>query len=108
MMIERKNIYDQVPRVLPTELMEDLFGNDNCRIERIVSDGHASPEDFWYDQAESEFVLLLQGGAILQFENKVEMLTLRPGDYLTIPAHCRHRVHWTDPKLKTIWVTIFA
>ena len=22
---------------------------------------------------------------------------LRPGDYLLIPAHCRHRVEWTDP-----------
>lgn len=44
------------------------------RIERIISHGHASPEGFWYDQGQSEWVVVLKGAARLQFEDgTVEM-----------------------------------
>jgi cupin 2 domain-containing protein len=53
---------------LPDELTEILVQAKQCRIERIVADGHVSPPDFWYDQIENEFVLLVQGAARLRFE----------------------------------------
>ena len=31
---------------------------------------------------------------------------LRPGDYVEIPAHARHRVTWTDPDQATVWLAI--
>ena len=27
--------------------------------------------------------------------------------YLNIPAHARHRVAWTDPNQKTLWLAIY-
>jgi len=76
------------------------------RIERIVSHGHASPPGFWYDQAQAEWVLLLQGAAILAFEREAEPVRLAPGDHVHIPAHALHRVEWTDPDRPTIWLAV--
>jgi hypothetical protein len=33
---------------------------------------------------------------------------LGPGDALFLPAHCRHRVTWTDPSSPTIWLALFV
>lgn len=49
--------------------------------------------------------MLLQGIATLEFEK--DSLQLLPGDYINIPAHCKHRIAATDDNLKTIWLTIF-
>src|SRR4051812_48518037 len=57
------NLYDDVPAELPQELASTLLSAGRSRIERIVSHGHSSPPDFWYDQAEHEWVLLLRGAA---------------------------------------------
>lgn len=99
------NIFANVPAQLPEELTEVLVQSPRVRIERIVSHGHASPAGFWYDQAEHEFVLLLQGAARLRYEDSEQ--ELRPGDWVHLPAHCRHRVEGTAPHETTIWLAIF-
>ena len=68
---------------------------------------HSSPPDFWYDQEKNEYVILLKGKAGLAFENRDDVIVVRPGDYLDIAAHVRHRVEWTDPEEDTIWLAIF-
>lgn len=98
-----QNIFDAIPEKLPEELIEQIAGSGNVRIERIVSHGHSSPEGFWYDQEQDEFVLLLQGEAELEFEDGT--VRLKRGDYLTIKAHQKHRVQWTTPGQPTIWLT---
>lgn len=100
-----KNIFDQVSDHLSEELIETICINKNVKIERIVSDGHASEEGFWYEQQEHEFVLLIQGEAELEFEDKT--VRLKPGDYLTIDAGQKHRVKWTAPDMKSIWLVVF-
>ena len=62
------------------------------RGERIVSTGQASPPGFWYDQADGEFVVLVAGAARLRFEDGDAAFDLKPGDWVEIPAHARHRV----------------
>lgn len=99
------NLFDELPNPLPQELTQVLLSARHVRIERIVSHGHCSPADFWYDQAEHEWVLLLTGAARLQFEDGI--VALKPGDFIEIPAHCRHRVDWTTPDEPTIWLTVF-
>lgn len=99
------NIFKDVPEDLPEELVQTLLDNKNIRIERIVSKGHQSKEDFWYDQAENEWVILITGNAVLEFETG--KVTLKAGDYLNIPAHKKHRVAWTDPDVESIWLAIF-
>ena len=76
------------------------------RIERIVSQGHASPPGFWYDQDEHEWVVVLQGSATIQLEGDSEPMNLQAGAYLNIPVHARHRVVSTSPTEKTIWLAI--
>jgi cupin 2 domain-containing protein len=101
-----KNIFNDLPAKLPQEMVETILRTPTVRIERIVSKGHASPEDFCYDQNESEWVLLLKGKARLRFESG-EVVTMQAGDHLQIPAHCKHRVEWTPPDLETIWLAVY-
>lgn len=90
----------------PEELSETLVESGSVRIERIVSRGHASPDGFWYDQDTVEWVVVLAGRAKLQFEGESGLLELNPGDHVNIPAHQRHRVHWTDPDQDTVWLAV--
>jgi len=100
------NLFDTIPQQLPEELTQDLLQNESVRIERIVSQGHASPEDFWYDQEEHEWVLLIQGTASIEFDTG-DVIRLSQGDYLLIPAHQKHRVLSTSNSEKTLWLAIF-
>lgn len=102
-----KNIYKNIPADLPEELLEIIHENKNIKIERILSKGQRSSHDFWYDQNMHEFVLLLQGQAELQLKEKREVVRLSPGDYIIIPAHVKHRVHWTTNVEETIWLAVF-
>ncbi len=100
-----QNIFKGIPDNIPNELTEILCCSNNIRIERIVSEGHVTPDGTWYDQQQNEFVLLLSGAASIEFAE--QEVALQPGDHLTIPAHTKHRVKWTDPKIKSIWLTVF-
>ena len=101
-----RNIYSSIPADLPEELIQDILTAGSFKIERIVSKGHASPQGFWYDQDQNEWVLLLKGSAGLLFEGTDDVLALKPGDYVNIPAHLKHRVEWTDPDTETVWVAV--
>ena len=102
-----ESLFENIPAVLPDELFETLVASHRVRIERIVSRGHASPEGFWYDQEENEFVLIVQGSAGLRVEGMDDILVMKPGDYVNLKAHVRHRVEWTDAACATIWLAVF-
>lgn len=99
------NIFENVPIDLAQEVFESIVNSDAVTVERIVSKGHTSPETGWYDQSRHEWVLVLKGGALLEFEDR-ESVRLNPGDYVNIPAHQKHRVAWTDTFCETIWLAI--
>lgn len=90
------------------ELMQPLAAANGVRIERIVSFGQASPEGFWYDQPEAEWVTLLTGRARISIAGQDGAIAMVPGDTLLLPAHCRHRVDWTDPEQPTVWLAVFV
>ena len=104
--MKAENLLDNPAAELPDELFTTLFQAHDLRIERIVSQGHASPPGFWYDQEENEWVVVLEGSAAVQLEGEAEPVELGRGSYLNIPAHARHRVVWTDPNQKTVWLVI--
>ena len=101
------NLLHDLPDGRATENTDALVARPGLRIERIVSFGQASPEGFWYDQDEAEWVLLLTGAASLRFEDEPEARLLGPGDWLEIAAHRRHRVEWTEPAQPTVWLAVF-
>jgi cupin 2 domain-containing protein len=101
-----KNLFDDIPAALPEELFTTLLAGNGFRVERIVSQGHASPPGFWYDQDENEWFVVLEGRAKLEIEGISETFELQRGSTMSIPAHTRHRVAWTDPREKTVWLAI--
>lgn len=102
-----QNLFHNIPSDLPEEFFEVICQSPGLRVERILSRGHASPADFWYDQEENELVFLLQGQAALQLAGEASARILRAGDYINLPAHCKHRVSWTDPDTTTVWLAVF-
>ena len=100
----RSNLFTDIPQHLTDELCTLLLAGARVRVERIVSHGHASPEGFWYDQDQPEWVVLLKGAARLRFEE--ESVDMLPGNFIDIPAHRKHRVEWTTPDEPTIWLAI--
>jgi len=101
-----KNLLKKIPKNLPAELFETLVRADNIHIQRIVSKGHSSPDEGWYDQEQNEWVLVLKGAARLAFEDGSEV-SMFAGDCLEIAAHQKHRVIWTEPGVETVWVGVF-
>ena len=99
------NIFENIIIDKNKEQFFDLLKNDNIKIERIVSNGQCSPINFWYEQEKSEFVLILKGNAILEFED--EEIELKEGDYININAFTKHRVKYTNKDEPTIWLAIF-
>ncbi len=98
------NLFADLPTPLLDELYTTLLNADNVRIERIVSHGHASPEGFWYDQEQHEWVIVLKGAARLEFEDG--LVEMKPGDFVNIPAHKKHRVEWTRADEPTVWLAV--
>lgn len=101
------NLFSDLPSQLSEELVEVLAQNGHVRIERIVSFGQSSDAGFWYDQAETEWVIVLQGEATLLFEGDSAPRLMKAGDHLTIAPHQRHRVEWTTPQQPTVWLAVF-
>lgn len=102
-----KNIFAAMPAVASQEAFDDLLDVPGLRIERIVSHGQKSPPDFWYEQDEDEWVIILLGSAGLQIEGQDSPIVLTPGDHYWIPAGLRHRVDWTAQDGPTIWLAVY-
>jgi cupin 2 domain-containing protein len=103
---QKGTVFSPAPLSLPQELMEVILATGSFRLERIISSGQATPAGEWYDQETHEWVLLLTGEAGLLFENDPQVIIMKPGDYLLISAHHRHRVEWTASGQPTIWLAL--
>jgi len=101
------NFFSNIPCHINDEVFETIFASDGCGIKRIISKGHQSPPNYWYDQERNEWVMVLKGAAALKFKNSKKIVEMMPGDYVQIPAHCKHRVEWTDPDVETIWLAVY-
>ncbi|MBW1990099.1 MAG: cupin domain-containing protein [Deltaproteobacteria bacterium] len=104
--VRKGNLFERLPQSPEAEEFVDLVKAGGVRIERIVSMGHASPPGFWYDQEAAEWVVLLSGSAGLRFFGREDVLPLSPGDWVEIPAHCKHRVEWTGGDEPAVWLAV--
>ena len=101
------NIFDLPEPLSNDEVFTELLSAEGVRIERIVSSGQTTEAGKWYDQDCDEWVLLVQGVAVLEYENG-EKFRLNTGDHLLIPAHVRHRVDFTSDNPPCIWIAVFG
>lgn len=106
MIVHTASLLADLPKTLAEERFETLLQTPGLRLERILSLGHATPEGEWYDQEQDEWVLLIQGEARLRIEGCAAELSMKPGDTVLLPAHCRHRVEWTTPEEVTVWLAL--
>ena len=102
--MEIVNIYEMPPLPLTEEVTTILSKNENIRIERIISTGQVSD---WYNQDETEFVVLLEGKAVVEYENGTSVAMLK-GDTLLIKPHEKHRVSYTSSEPPCIWLCVFS
>ena len=100
------NIFTHLPKKIPNELFDLLVSAKSLKLERIVSQGQKTKAGKWLVSKRAEFVILLKGAAKLSFKNEAKAIKLKPGDYVNIPAHCAHRVEYTHPKQKSIWLAL--
>jgi len=105
--MEIGDILGDIPDRLSEELSEALVDHGNVTIERIVSKGHRSEQDFWYDQDRNEWVMLVKGEAMLRFEEGDRLVRMTEGSWVNIAAHERHRVEWTTEDTESIWLAVF-
>jgi cupin 2 domain-containing protein len=96
-----KKLYSDNPANGREEFWEILSGS-SFRLEHIKSFGDASEDDSWYDQDQKEWVALINGEAVLEFEEGT--LDLVSGDSLIIEAHQKHRVLSTS--LDAVWIAL--
>ena len=102
----KKNIFEvPVSDSNSQEVFDDLLKTDNFFVERIFTKKAFTNPGKWYDQERDEWVLLLQGEAILEFK-KAQVLHLKAGDYIFIPAHQMHRISHSSVEPKCIWLAI--
>ena len=104
--MEIKNIFSGINIQSPEEIFETIIKTNQFKIERIISSGQSTDEEEWCDQDVDEWVILLKGSAGLLFEDNNEEIIMKPGDYVNIPAHQKHRVEWTDANEETIWLAV--
>ena len=100
------NLFAGFEALAEEERFDTLLTRSNLRIERIVSTGQAGAQGDWYDQPQTEWVALLSGSALLRFEDEAAPRILRPGDWVTIAPHRRHRVEATDAHEPSVWLAV--
>ena len=88
-----------------SETHRELSSMHGVRVGRIVSSHHASPDGFWYDQDDAEWVAVVAGDAVIEFDDG-SMHTMQAGDWIEIPPHARHRIARTGER--TIWLAVYA
>ena len=99
------SIFKNIPEFLPQEIFDVLVKSKDFQLERIVSCGQVT-DSGWLNQDIDEWVILISGAARILFEGESNPIELFSGDYLNIPANTRHRVEWTDPEMKTVWLAL--
>ena len=103
--MKKANLFSDIPEVIEEELFDLIAQKDSVHIERIVSHGHTSPKDGWFEQDKDEWVVLLKGAAKIEFVSE-KPIVMVPGDHINIAAHQKHKVVWTAPGVDTVWLAI--
>jgi cupin 2 domain-containing protein len=103
--IKTQNIFKTNPEKPNEEIFEIILNNKNLKLERIITNGQTTPPGEWYNQENDEWVVLIQGSALILFENE-KFIILNKGDHILIPKNCKHRVQWVDSNQECIWLAL--
>jgi len=99
------NFFNDSGTIANKEKFVQLLNGKSFVAEKIISNGFKSPDNIWMKEKSNEWVMLIKGKAELEFENG-EVLSLKAGDCLNIPANTKHRILYTSKKPFCYWLTI--
>lgn len=102
------NIYSKIPAIKDKEAFHTLLVNKKLKIERIISQGHVTEKGKWLKEERNEWVIVLKGAGKLRFRKDNRLIKLKAGNYVLIPKNTSHRVEWTSPRDKTIWLAVHS
>ncbi|HNX68871.1 MAG TPA: cupin domain-containing protein [Candidatus Omnitrophota bacterium] len=100
------NVFSGLPDARGREVFQTLRKGRGLRIERIVSRGQATPPGQWLCSKAAEWVIVLKGRARLLFKGVPKQFDLKAGEHVFIPRKTSHRVDWTHPKQRTVWLAV--
>ena len=97
------NIFEieKLPGIEEEEIVDILKENEDVKIERIISTGQVSD---WMVQEKREYVLLIQGNAVIEFNDKT--VEMKSGATIFIEKRKRHRVAYTSENPCCIWFCV--
>ncbi len=84
------------------ERTEELARIGPVVVEYILSGQLSSPVD--YDQAHDEWVVVIEGAAVLAVDD--QRIDLNSGDWILLPAHIPHRL--IETRAGTRWLALHA
>ncbi|HEY5959624.1 MAG TPA: cupin domain-containing protein [Polyangiaceae bacterium] len=93
-------VFDSPPAAAGTERIDVLFEQRGVVIERITSSGTQPTQQF--TQPHDEWVLLVRGTATLRIHD--QLVQLRGGDAIPIPAHVTHELLATSDN--ALWIAV--
>lgn len=98
------NLFETSHLTHEKEQSEEILREGTLLIEKLTSFGHPTLSGDWYDQAQREWVALLEGSATLRFQDgrSIEMIK---GDHIIIEPHEVHRVETVS--FDAIWLAVF-
>lgn len=106
-----KNIFKIEKYPENQEIVEILKENNDVKIEKIISKGQTTD---WMIQDKEEFVVLVQGKAVIEFEKNdknekkiIQKVELTAGDSIIIQKYEKHRVSYTSSDPCCIWICVF-
>lgn len=94
------NLTDNAVAPSSGERFETLLQHRNLVIERIISSATTVPTP--YVQEQDEWVLLVQGSAVLEIDGVAK--SLKAGDYVFLPAQTPHTV--TQVSEGALWLAV--
>ncbi|MDB6153557.1 MAG: Cupin 2 conserved barrel domain protein [Chthoniobacteraceae bacterium] len=94
------NLFEDADAPVEGERFDPLLRHKNLTIERIVSS--LRPEMIEYKQEQDEWVALLRGEASLKVNG--QLLELKAGDHLFLPAGTPHSVKSTSHG--ALWIAV--
>lgn len=100
-----ENVFAKLAAAENAGAFTTLAEKRGVRVERIVSNGQATPADKPMTQDHDEWVIVLQGEAGLRIEDSAEA-TLKSGDHVLIERGKRHWVTRTANGEPTVWLAV--
>lgn len=94
------NLYENAAPSAQGERFETILQHRNLVVERIISSAASGPTKFVQDQ--DEWVLLVQGTAVLEIDGVAK--PLKAGDYVFLPAKTPHTV--TQVSTGALWLAV--